>query len=159
LLPCNCYEPSEKVRNRGVELEVNGALTEEWNLSAGYTYVQSKYIGGEQKGEDYSSLAPRHLFKIATDYRLPGVLNKARVGGSVYAQSKITNREANYQIQQRGYALTSLHAIYELNEHLELQYNLDNVFDKKYIQTIGNDNYWNFYGEPRNFNVALRAKF
>lgn len=135
---------------------MNGALATDWNLSAGYTYTQSKYIAGSQKGEDYSSLAPRYLFKIATDYRLSGILNKARVGGSFHAQS---NHDEDYKIQQRGYTLTSLHAIYEINENLELQYNLDNVFDKKYIQTIGNDNYWNFYGEPRNFNLALRAKF
>lgn len=71
-------------------------------------------------------------------------MNKARVGGSFHAQSKITNRDKDYKIQQGGYTLTSLHAIYAINENLELQYNLDNVFDKKYIQTIGNDNYWNF---------------
>lgn len=156
---CNCYEASDKVRNRGVELEFNGALSSEWNLSAGYTYTQSKYIGGSQKGEEFASNAPRHLFKVATDYRLPGVLNKARVGGSFLTQSRIVNRDDGYKIEQAGYSLTNLHAVYEINEQLELQYNLDNVFDKKYIQTIGNDNYWNFYGEPRNFNVALRARF
>ena len=64
-----------------------------------------------------------------------------------------------YKIQQGGYALTNLHAIYEINKNLEVQYNLDNIFDKKYIQTTGNTNYWNFYGEPRNFSLALRAKF
>ncbi|MDR0280503.1 MAG: TonB-dependent siderophore receptor [Paucimonas sp.] len=159
VIPCDCYEASDKVRNRGIELEMNGALTTDWNLSAGYTYTQSKYIGGSQKGEAYASNAPRHLFKVATDYRLPGVLNKARVGGSVNVQSEISNRDQGYKIRQGGYALTNLHAIYELDEHLELQYNLDNVFDRKYIQTVGNDDYWNFYGEPRNFNVALRAKF
>jgi len=26
-------------------------------------------------------------------------------------------------------------------------------------QFVGNPNYWQFYGEPRNFNVALRAKY
>lgn len=66
---------------------------------------------------------------------------------------------ADYKIQQDAYHLTNLHAIYEINKNLEVQYNLDNVFDKKYYQTLGNPNYWNFYGEPRNFNVALRARF
>jgi len=66
---------------------------------------------------------------------------------------------ADYKIQQDAYHLTNLHAIYEINKNLEAQYNLDNVFDKKYYQTLGNPNYWNFYGEPRNFNVALRARF
>ncbi|MFO2465907.1 TonB-dependent siderophore receptor [Pseudomonas sp. 15FMM2] len=159
--PNGCYRASEKVRNRGIDLEINGALTADWNVSGGYTYTQSKYIAGAQKGDDYSASAPRHLFKIATDYRLPGVLNKTRVGGSVITQSKMTQTEVgeDYKIQQGGYTLTNLHAIYEINKNLEVQYNLDNVFDKKYIQTTGNPNYWNVYGEPRNFNLALRAKF
>lgn len=161
ICPNGCYRASEKVRNRGIDLEINGALTSDWNVSGGYTYTQSKYSAGEQKGDDFSASSPRHLFKIATDYRLPGVLNKTRVGGSIFAQSKMTQTEVGetYKIQQGGYTLTNLHAIYEINKNLEVQYNLDNVFDKKYIQTTGNTNYWNFYGEPRNFNLALRAKF
>ena len=160
-LPNGCYRASEKVRNRGIDLELNGALTSDWNVSAGYTYTQSKYVAGSQKGEDYSALSPRHLFKVATDYRLPGVMNQTRVGGSYFVQSKMTNTYPgdDYKIQQQGYALTNLHAIYEINKNLDVQYNLDNVFDKKYYQTTGNPNYWNFYGAPRNFNLALRAKF
>ena len=161
ICPNGCYRASEKVRNRGIDLEINGALTSDWNVSGGYTYTQSKYVSGDQKGDDFSASSPRHLFKIATDYRLPGVLNKTRVGASIFAQSKMTQTEVGetYKIQQGGYALTNLHAIYEINKNLEVQYNLDNIFDKKYIQTTGNTNYWNFYGEPRNFSLAVRAKF
>ncbi|WP_244880984.1 TonB-dependent siderophore receptor [Pseudomonas taiwanensis] len=161
ICPDGCYRASDKVRNKGIELELNGEILPDWNLSAGYTYTQSKYIGGEQKGEDFNTASPRHLFKLATDYRLPGALNHLRVGGSFYAQSKMTQTEVGetYKIQQDAYHLTNLHAIYEINKNLEVQYNLDNVFDKKYYQTLGNPNYWNFYGEPRNFNLALRAKF
>ncbi|MFK0311184.1 TonB-dependent siderophore receptor [Pseudomonas sp. NPDC090233] len=159
--PDGCYRASDKVRNKGIELELNGELLPDWNLSAGYTYTQSKYIGGQQKGDDFNGASPRHLFKVATDYRLPGALNHLRVGGSFYAQSKMTQTEVgeDYKIQQDAYHLTNLHAIYEINKNLEVQYNLDNVFNKKYYQTLGNTNYWNFYGEPRNFNLALRAKF
>lgn len=76
-------------------------------------------------------------------------------------QSKITHTEVDedYKIEQQGYTLTSLHAHYEISKNLEVQYNLDNVFDKKYIQTTGNDDYWNFYGAPRNFDLALKATF
>ncbi|CAM3748874.1 Ferric-pseudobactin BN7/BN8 receptor [Pseudomonas reidholzensis] len=157
----SCYRASDKVRNRGFELELNGELTPDWNLSAGYTYNQSKYAGGVQKGENFNSASPRHMFKLATDYRLPGSLNHLRVGGSFYAQSTMVQTEygKDYKIQQDAYHLTNLHAIYEINKNLEVQYNLENVFDKKYYQTLGNPNYWSFYGEPRNFNLALRAKF
>jgi outer-membrane receptor for ferric coprogen and ferric-rhodotorulic acid len=157
----SCYRAADKVRNRGFELELNGEITSDWNVSAGYTYNQSKYVGGEQKGEDFNSAAPRHLLKLASDYRLPGALNHMRLGGSFYAQSTMVQREYGkaYKIQQDAYHLVNLHAVYEINKNLELQYNVDNVFDKKYYQTLGNPNYWNFYGEPRNFNMALRAKF
>lgn len=156
-----CYKASDKVRNRGVELELNGEILPDWNLSAGYTYTQSKYIAGQQKGDDFNGTSPRHLFKLATDYRLPGALNRLRLGGSYHAQSKIGYSDAGsgYRNRQAAYQLTSLHAVYELNRNLEVQYNLDNVFDKKYYQSVGNANYWNFYGEPRNFNLALRARF
>ncbi|MFJ4156622.1 TonB-dependent siderophore receptor [Pseudomonas sp. NPDC089752] len=159
--PDGCYRPSDKVRNKGIELELTGEILPDWNLSAGYTYTQSKYIGGQQKGDDFNGASPRHLFKVATDYRLSGALNHLRVGGSFYAQSKMTQTEVgeDYKIRQDAYHLTNLHAVYEISRNLELQYNLDNVFDKKYYQTLGNANYWNFYGEPRNFNLALRAKF
>jgi outer-membrane receptor for ferric coprogen and ferric-rhodotorulic acid len=157
----SCYRAADKVRNRGFELELNGEITSDWNVSAGYTYNQSKYVGGEQKGEDFNSAAPRHLLKLASDYRLPGALNHMRLGGSFYAQSTMVQREYGkaYKIQQDAYHLVNLHAVYEINKNVELQYNVDNVFDKKYYQTLGNPNYWNFYGEPRNFNMALRAKF
>ncbi|MEE1888195.1 TonB-dependent siderophore receptor [Pseudomonas carassii] len=162
-LPNGCYASSDKVRNRGIDLELAGELLPGWNLSAGYTYTQSKYIAGAQKGEDFSASAPRHLLKIATDYRLPGNFNHVRVGGSFHAQSKMTYTDAEvsdtFKIEQKPYTLTNLHAVYEISPNMELQYNLDNVFDKKYIQTTGNDNYWNFYGEPRNFNLTLRTRF
>ncbi|AIR90606.1 TonB-dependent siderophore receptor [Pseudomonas cremoricolorata] len=159
--PDGCYRASDKVRNKGIELELTGEILPDWNVSAGYTYTQSKYIGGQQKGDDFNGASPRHLFKVATDYRLPGTLEQVRVGGSFYAQSKMTQTEVgeDYNIQQDAYHLTNLHAIYEINRNLELQYNLDNVFDKKYYQTLGNTNYWNFYGEPRNFNMTVRARF
>jgi len=66
-LPNGCYRASDKVRSRGLDLELNGALSADWNLSAGYTYTQSTYIGGSQKGEDSSASSPRHLFKVSTD--------------------------------------------------------------------------------------------
>lgn len=156
-----CYRAAEKVRSRGIDMELSGALTADWNLSAGYTYTRSKYVAGQAKGDSFATSTPRHLFKLSTDYRLPGDWKQLRVGGSFYAQSRMYQSENDgaYYSEQKAYTLTNLHAAYEINRHLEVQYNLDNVFDKKYYQTLGNSNYWNWFGEPRNFNLALKAKF
>ncbi|MEN4921280.1 TonB-dependent siderophore receptor [Achromobacter spanius] len=159
----SCYRAAEKVRNRGVDFEINGAITPAWNVSLGYTYTQSKYAQGPQSGEAFATIYPRHLLKVSTDYRLPDRWNKLRVGGSVYAQSGIYNvsgpDEDEYRISQSPYALVGLHAVYDVNKNLAVQFNVDNLFDKNYYQSVGNPNYWSFFGQPRTFRLALRATF
>ena len=64
-----CYAPSGKVQSRGVEFEVAGAITPGWQVSAGYTYNQSKYLedsGNLRAGAAYDTQTPRHLFKLST---------------------------------------------------------------------------------------------
>ena len=49
----------------GVEFEVAGAITPGWQVSAGYTYNQSKYLedsGSLRAGAAYDTQTPRHLF-------------------------------------------------------------------------------------------------
>src|SRR5690606_8328671 len=38
-----CYEAAGKVRSKGIELEVQGQLTPNWQLAAGYTFAEAKY--------------------------------------------------------------------------------------------------------------------
>lgn len=159
-----CYRAAEKVRNRGVDIEINGAITPVWNVSLGYTYAISKYMRGEQSGQTFAGDTPRHLLKVSIDYRLPDQWNKLRVGGSIYAQSGIYESSSPgeaqpYRIQQAPYTLVGLHAVYDVNKNLALQLNVDNLFDRTYYQTVGNDNYWNFFGQPRTIRLALRATF
>lgn len=160
----SCYSSAEKVRSRGIDFEISGALTPAWNISLGYTYTQSKYVKGELSGAAFEPKYPRHLFKVATDYRLPNSLNKLRVGGSIYAQSGIEegstpDDDTPYKISQSSYALVGLHAVYDVNKNLTVQFNVDNLFDKKYYQSVGNPDYWSFFGRPRTFSLALRATF
>uniref|UniRef100_UPI003CFD0D26 TonB-dependent siderophore receptor n=1 Tax=Alcaligenes faecalis TaxID=511 RepID=UPI003CFD0D26 len=159
----SCYRAAEKVRNRGVDLEVNGAITPAWNVSLGYTYTQSKYSQGPLSGTAFATTYPRHLLKLTTDYRLPERWNKVRVGGSVYAQSEIYTAndpdEDEYRISQSPYTLVGLHAVYDVSKNMTLQLNVDNVFGQKYYHSVGNTNYWNFLGQPRTFRLALRATF
>ncbi|SIT06070.1 TonB-dependent receptor [Achromobacter sp. MFA1 R4] len=160
----SCYRAAEKVRNRGVDVEINGAITPAWNVSLGYTYTQSKYAQGPLSGQTFASTYPRHLLKVSTDYRLPDRWNKLRVGGSVYAQSGIFNastpdEDEEYKISQGAYTLVGLHAVYDVNKNLAVQFNVDNLFDRHYYQSVGNTNYWNYFGQPRTFRLAVRATF
>ena len=89
------------------------------------------------------------------------MLDQWRVGGDVYAQSRTSTSASSYDIEQSGYALLNLHAHYQINRQLSLQYNLNNALDKTYYQSLPTSNNWGglFYGEPRNFALTLRYQY
>ncbi|MDO2351581.1 hypothetical protein Q2477_25680, partial [Escherichia coli] len=73
------------------DLELSGALSDDWQMMAGYTDVDAKYKHDSNKaneGKPFDAAKPRHLFKLATSYTLPGELHKWRVGGDLATQSK-----------------------------------------------------------------------
>ncbi|QKZ04053.1 TonB-dependent siderophore receptor [Pseudomonas eucalypticola] len=157
----SCYEEGGKVRNNGFEIEINGQPAEGWNLGAGFTYSDPEYVAGKNKGTDYYTRIPRRLLKLSTDYRLPGSLNQWRAGGEVFAQSRTYSQASTYDIEQGGYALVNLHLNYQIDEHFNVQYNLNNALDRTYYQTLPTSNNFGglFYGEPRNFAVTLRYQY
>lgn len=163
-----CYEASGEVRSEGVELEINGKLAPGWELGAGYTYAQAKYrkdASEENVGRLFDTDIPRHVFKAFTTYQLPGELHRWTVGGGLYSQNRIYNKDVNFYdsgtpmyVEQKGYALVDLMTRYRASEHLEFRLNLNNVFDKKYYQSISTNTYYgnDIYGEPRNAMLTAR---
>lgn len=163
-----CFEASGQVRSEGIELEANGTLAPGWELGAGYTYAAAKYRKDATEanvGRLFKTDIPRHVFKAFTTYQLSGALDRWSVGGGLYGQNKIYNKDVNYYssgtsmyVEQKSYVLVDLMTRYRASEHLEFRLNLNNVFDKKYYQSIstntmfGND----IYGEPRNAVVTMR---
>lgn len=164
-----CYEAAGKVRNQGIDVQLSGALTPNWDMSAGYTFSQARYrkdSGAFERGDLFDTDVPRHQFKLSTMYKLPGQLERWRVGGSFYSQSSIFNKGTTagvgYEIEQDAYYVVDLSAGYKASEHLDLRFGLNNIFDKKYYQTISqNTSSWPtaFYGDPRNFQVTASYRF
>ncbi|MDY0831249.1 TonB-dependent siderophore receptor [Pseudomonas sp. SED1] len=168
-----CYEAAGKVRSRGIELEINGALTPNWQVGAGYTYAQALYEKDADKNKEgtlFDTDVPRHLFKANTTYHLQGDLNKLRIGANVYSQSGTYNKgvstfngqRQNFHVEQDAYAIVGLMAGYQVTKNLDTQLNVNNVFDKKYYQGIASNSTWSpydVYGDPRNFTVTAKYTF
>ncbi len=156
-----CYASAGEIRSRGVELEMTGALTPDWQVSAGYTYNHAERIKDSDynpisafsKGKRYATNLPQNLFKLYTRYRLPGDLQQWQVGGGLRSQSRIYSP---WGVEQGGYTVFDLNGSYAVNRHLDLDFNLNNVFDKHYYSTITGPTEGNFVGEPRNFMVTAR---
>jgi len=153
-----CSRASGKVESKGVELEVSGEPLPGWQLVAGYTYVHAEYVKDADpanEGRRFDTAYPTHQFKLSTDYRLPGELDRWRVGGSVYAQSAIYEADTSYRIEQKRYALVGLHAGYRLDARTSLRLNVNNLFDRKYYEGVGWTTGGNQYGAPRNFMLTV----
>ena len=165
-----CYGSSGKVRSQGVDMELQGALTDNWQVGAGYTYTRAHYLKDENPANNnqrFKTDTPEHLFKVSTVYRFQGPLQHLRVGGNVYWQSRMYNDVAlanngSYRLEQGAYAVTDLMAGYEVNKHLDLQVNANNIFDRVYYSAIGSNVTWGSndnYGNPRSYMLTAKYKF
>jgi outer membrane receptor for ferric coprogen and ferric-rhodotorulic acid len=162
-----CFStPGEKVRTRGFELELTGAVTPRWNVTASYTYANSEYVEGPSEGERYDpSYSPQHLGKLATTYALPGALEGLTVGAGMRAQSGLYAEGeawpslAPFRIEQPGYAVFDAMARYAFSERTAIQLNVENLFDRDYYSAIADPGYGNFKGLGRSATLTLRHLF
>jgi outer membrane receptor for ferric coprogen and ferric-rhodotorulic acid len=154
-----CYASAGEVRSRGIDAELTGALTPNWQFSASYTYVLSQYVKDAEarnEGRLFAPEQPKHLFKAATTYQLTGDLSKARIGADVFAQSETFQRVGTGYATQDAYAVVGLMAGYRFNEHWDGRVNLNNVFDQRYWQGIPTGSGFGVYGDPRNVMFSLK---
>ncbi len=158
------YRAAQGVTTRGVEVEMSGEVLKDLQLMAGYTFVESH----DADDRRVSTNQPQHLFKLATNYRLPGDWNKLTVGGNVYWQSSTFFKPSDedwYSIddptarfEQKSYTLVGLVTGYDLTRDLKATVNVNNLFDKHYYSGIGNYGtvYW---GAPRNLMFNMKYSF
>ncbi len=156
------YGTLGKVRSRGVDMEISGNLTEDWQLFAGYTFNRSKYLETESSryvaGENYSKHTPKHIFRLYTHYVLPFDNKKWSVGAGVSTQS---DTESLYSVSQAGYALWDANIHYQISPSVALSIVGKNLADKRYyensrIRTMGINN---LYGQERTVVFNLDWKF
>ncbi|MEN0105425.1 MAG: TonB-dependent siderophore receptor [Pseudomonas sp.] len=153
------YQAISGTVSRGVESEIAGELAPGWNVFGGYTYRESK----DRDDKRIQADQPMNLFKLGTTYRLQGELNRLTVGGNVTWQSEIYKLaqladDNYYKAKQSDYALVGLLANYDVDEHLTVGLNLNNLFDEKYYDGLGTFNAGS-YGEPRNVMVNAKWQF
>ncbi|MFJ1300726.1 TonB-dependent siderophore receptor [Pseudomonadota bacterium AL_CKDN230030165-1A_HGKHYDSX7] len=162
-----CFINDGKVRSQGFELELTGSLTPSWNVIAGYTFNTTKYLrdrtatgaASANEGGSYSTFTPRHIFRVWSNYRLPGEWNAIDVGGGVRLQSASYKTVGAIRLEQGGYAIWDGRIGYRINRNLQAALNVNNIFDKKYYRTLGSLNGSNWYGEPRSVMLTLTAQY
>lgn len=159
-----CSMNSGKVRAQGFEAEVSGEVIERLQVLAGYTYTQTKTLEDADRnnnGQPFNSYVPRHLLRVWGDYQLGGALERFTLGAGVNAQSDNfrVSPASGKHISQAGYAIWNGRIGYRIDDTWSLALNGNNLLDKRYYTTIGTENFGNFYGDPRNFTLSVKADF
>ena len=171
-----------KVRSRGIDAEIQGAITKHWNVFAGYTFNKSVYMQSEResstnvdyaKGANAKKYVPKHLLKLYTSYEIPFAgEQKLVLGTGVKYQTKTAAFYVPYNLRtgapisyyaapQKAYALWDANVGYYFNKNFSVNLAVKNITDKKYFQntqnrTAGMNNY---YGDPRNFMLTLNYTY
>ncbi|AUY35209.1 TonB-dependent siderophore receptor [Pseudomonas soli] len=158
------YKAGSGQETDGIDLEVAGALTPNWNVYAGYTYLHFRRLDSDGRSD------PSHLFKASTTYRLSGPLDRLTLGAGVTAQSNIravstpagqpsngVSRSAS-DVNWSGYAIWNAMAKYQLTDDTSVSLNANNLFDKHYYTRYG---FYAgaIYGDPRNLAVTVSTAF
>ena len=156
-----CSRAAGELRSQGIDAEISGEIARGWQVFAGYTLNNFKYMADTSNaGLDFASTySPKHMLRLWTDYSLPGELHKWSVGGGVNVQTESSRTTANLRLAQSSYAVWSARVGYEIDRNWSVSVLLNNVFDKTYYQTIGATSWGNFYGEPRSVTATIRGKF
>jgi len=139
--------------------EVRLSLGAEYNhndkffVRAGYSYLSPKIKTASTTRDDgIFLLMPRHSANLWTTYDI----GNATIGGGVNAMSGIKSSQG---VRGGGYATFDLMASYRITPQLNLQVNVDNLFDRKYYTRVGSTNTFNIPGAERSIMATLRYDF
>jgi iron complex outermembrane receptor protein len=148
-----------KARSRGLEWDVSGQVNKQLALIASYAYTATEVlVDPSYQGKQLANVA-RHAGSLWARYTLN---SQWSTGAGVFAQGQRQGDIGN-TFQLPGYARIDAMAAYSFglaDTKASLQFNLDNVFDRKYYS--GSHQYaqdWIKLGAPRTAKATLRLDY
>ncbi|AZE94270.1 Ferrichrome-iron receptor [Pseudomonas orientalis] len=145
-----------EVRSRGFDLNVAGNLTPEWRMIGGYAYVDAAVTKDTtvRTGTRQANI-PRNSFSLLNVYEFQdGALKGLGLGvGGKYVADR-AGQTANSTFTMDAYTVVDLLGYYKVNEHVRLNLDVKNLFNREYEE----GSFQNFYaypGEPRTVQVGI----
>jgi len=146
-------------RSRGLELTLNGNLTDRYSVLAGYNYVDAeltKAQDGIDKGTTLGNVA-KHNFSIWNKYEFNSTWSAAvgMIGrGEMYAATPTNSSSVTIP----GWIRMDAAAYARIDEKTRIQFNIENLLDKTYYSSAHNvDNI--MVGMPLNAKITWIRDF
>lgn len=148
-----------QVRSRGLDINVTGNLTPEWRVIGGYAYVDAE-VTKDNRLPSGTRLAniPRNSFSLLNTYEFQDGLAKGLgLGiGVKYVDDRAGQTEAQTYTMER-YSVVDLLSFYKANEHIRLNFDVKNIFNKDYDE--GSFNKYAYPGMPRIVQAGIAYTF
>lgn len=144
------YVASGRTRVEGAEVELSGQLTPNWDILAGYTYMDTDNLDGD--ANTVFETMPRHQLSIWNNYKLPAGWS---IGGGLYSVSDFSMTRGTTTVSAGGYTTVDARVGYEITPKLKASLNVNNLFDREYYSRVGSTSTFNFYGPGRSFMATL----
>jgi catecholate siderophore receptor len=125
-------------RVQGMEVHATGSITPAWNVLAGYSYMESKYLKSgtaSQVGMPLNDV-PRHSVNVWTTYQLPGHLEIG--GGTQYVDRRLLSASKG-TAWVPSYHVYNAEVAYHFANRLDLRLNIDNLTNALYYD---NGRFW-----------------
>lgn len=154
-----CSVAAGEVSSRGLDLNVAGNLTPEWRVIGGYAYVDAEVTEDNTlaSGTRLANI-PRNTFSLLNTYEfLDGAAKGLGLGmGVKYVDDRAGQTSASTYTMER-YSVVDLLSFYQLNEHVRLNLDVKNVFNKGYEE--GAFNTYVYPGAPRTVQAGVAYTF
>lgn len=134
------YYAAQGAKSTGIDVEVTGQMNDYLKAGIGYT----QFSATDSEGRRINTQSPDTLIKLFAVYDMSRYVPGLSLGGGV---NWMGDRYVDFANQLKGGAieklaedpvtLVNLMAKYEVNDHLDLQVNLNNALNEKYIQSFG----------------------
>jgi len=150
---------SGEVKSKGLELDINGKITDNFKLNANYSYINAE-ITKDNQGLKEKELrnVPKHSTTFLAMYENNIFINSSYgLGGSIsYVGAKQGNSKNEFKLP--SYTKVGLISYYNYDKNLSFQLNIENILDKEYIES-SYDYSWLNPGNPRSFMLSMNYKF
>ncbi|MDR5878058.1 TonB-dependent siderophore receptor [Caballeronia sp. LZ032] len=124
-------------RVRGVEVGTAGNITGKWSVFGGYSYLDAITVDAGAASAASSGLpmvmVPKHNVALWSFY---DVLPKLKIGaGATIASKTYASVSPTVRKWTPGYARIDAVATYHVSKAVDVQLNVNNIFDRKYFST------------------------
>jgi catecholate siderophore receptor len=150
------FEQIGRTSVKGVELSANGSITEDWNMIAGYSFLDAMVKDGNYYDEvgDQLPNTPRNSFSLWSTYRvIPSVV----LGGGANYRSKLIGYAGPPDDHVGAYWRFDAMGKWQVDRHVALQLNVQNLLNRQYFSK---DFYWYALPAPgRTFMGTVDVRF